>query len=184
MNAENAPLPQEGEPEQAPVVEPANAAAETPEMAELRRKAAEYDALEERLKRVAADFANAQRRLERDTATRLEYAVQDFAREILPVMDNLRRALLAAEKNQDLAALLEGIRRVDKQFHDILGRHGVEMVPAEAGKPADPQWHDVIAVVPAPGTPANAIVEVVDRGFRMKDRVLRPARVVVAKPEG
>jgi len=163
--------------------ETAGATTETAEMAELRRKAAEYDALEERLKRVAADFANAQRRLERDTATRLEYATQDFAREILPVMDNLRRALLAAEKNQDLGALLEGIRLVDKQFHDTLGRHGVEMVPAEMGKPADPQWHDVIAAIPAPGAPANAIVEVVDRGFRMKDRVLRPARVVVAKPE-
>jgi len=181
MNEENVPLPQEGETEQTPPA--ADAAAESPEMAELRRKAAEYDALEERLKRAAADFANAQRRLERDTATRLEYATQDFAREILPVMDNLRRALVAAEKNKDLGALLEGIRLVDKQFHDILGRHGVEMVPAEPGTPLDPQWHDVIAVVPAAGWPANAIVEVVDRGFRMKNRVLRPARVVVAKPE-
>ena len=149
------------------------------ELAALRAKA---DELEERLKRVAADYANSQRRIGREAETRVEYAIQEFTREILPVADSIRRALGTAEETRDAKALLEGVRLVDKQFHDILARHGVEPVKAEVGESFDHSRHDVLAVQPTNEYPENAITEVVEQGYRIKDRVLRPAKVLVAKP--
>ena len=151
------------------------------DLAELQRQAAERDALEERLKRVAADFANAQKRLVREAQTRIAYAVQEFATEVFPVADSLRRALAAAETSHDLDGFIEGIRLVDKQFYDILARHGIEPIEAVIGEVFDPEVHDVLAVTETDEYPPNAIVQEVERGFRLKGRVLRPATVIVAK---
>lgn len=150
----------------------------------LRKKAAEYDALEDKFKRAAAEYANSQKRLDREAATRIEYAVQEFAREILPVTDSLHRALLAAEQSGDIEAFIQGIRLVDKQFADILARHGIVPIEAPLGETFDPEVHDVLAVVPTDEHPENAVAEVVERGFRIKGRVLRPAKVIVAKSPG
>ena len=152
------------------------------ELDALRARAQEYDALEDRLKRVAADFANTQKRIGREARTRIDYAIQDFTLEILPVTDSLHRALNTAEESHDLDGFIEGIRLVDKQFQDILARHGVEPITVRIGETFDPEFHDVLAVVPTYDHPENAIIEIVERGFRIKDRVLRPARVLVAKP--
>jgi len=151
------------------------------DLAELQRQAAERDALEERLKRVAADFANAQKRLVREAQTRIAYAVQEFATEVFPVADSLRRALAAAETSHDLDGFIEGIRLVDKQFYDIMARHGIEPIEAVIGEVFDPEVHDVLAVTETDEYPPNAIVQEVERGFRLKGRVLRPATVIVAK---
>ena len=164
-------------------VPPVDEQAEVEEdLEDLRRRARERDDIEDRLKRVAADFANAQKRIEREAQTRIQYATQDFIREILAVTDRLERALDAAEQSQDLEGLIEGMRLVDKQFHDILARHGVEQIPAVKGEPFDPDLHEVMAVVPGGEYPEHAVVEEVERGFRLKDRVVRPSKVFVAGP--
>ena len=169
----------EGEPEAAGAEEAV--AVPRSELQELRQKAEEYDALDDRFKRAAAEYANSQKRLDREAGIRIEYAVQEFAREILPVADSLHRALLAAEKSGDIEGFIEGIRLVDKQFEDILARHGIVPIEAPVGETFDPEVHDVLAVVPSDELPDNAVAEVVERGFRIKDRVLRPAKVLVAK---
>ena len=155
----------------------------TPEqIAEWRRKAGERDDLGKKLLRVAADFANSQKRIEREAQTRVAYAVQDFVREILAVTDSLERALNAAEESHDLAGFIEGIRLVDKQFHDILSRHDVEPIPAVRGETFDPNLHEVVAMVPSADFAPHAILAEVERGFQLRDRVIRPAKVIVAAP--
>jgi len=150
------------------------------ELEELRRKAAERDEMQRRLKRVAADFANAQKRIEREARTRIDYAIQDFLRELLAVTDSLERALNAAEQSKDIDSFIEGIKLVDKQFHDILARHHVEPVPAVKGEPFDPEHHEVMAVLPTDEYPEHSVIEEVERGFRLKNRLVRPAKVIVA----
>lgn len=179
-------VPIRGE-EDAPVEPPPDPGAETvtvyrEELDALRKRAEERDELEERLRRVAADFANAQKRLDREAQTRIAYAVQEFAKEILPVTDSLRRALEAAESSHDLNSFIEGIQLVYKQFDDILARHGIEPIDAMIGEVFDPEVHDVLAVQPSNEHPPNAVIQEVERGFRIHDRVLRPAKVIVAGP--
>jgi molecular chaperone GrpE len=152
------------------------------ELEELRGRLAERETQEDRIKRIAADYANSQKRLEREARTRIDYAIQEFAKEILPVMDSLDRALGAAEQSRDVERFIEGIRLVDKQFHDILARHGVQPIETNLGETFDPEVHDVLAVTPTDEYPEHAVVEVVERGFKIKDRVLRPSKVLVAKP--
>jgi len=180
-----------GPPAAAPEAEVAAAEPEAPaevaqiaeaDLAALRAKAAERDALQDRVKRLAADFANAQKRIEREAQTRIEYALQDFVRDAFPVADGLERALRAAEETQNLAGLVEGIRLVEKQFRDVLARYGVEPIPTAKGEPFDPDLHEVLAVVPAAEYPEHSVVEEVEKGYRLKDRVVRHAKVVVAGP--
>lgn len=152
------------------------------ELESVLKRAAERDELEERLQRVAADFSNSQKRLEREAQTRIAYGVQDFAKEILPVTDSLRRALEAAESSHDLESFVQGIQLVYKQFDDILARHGIEPIDATIGEVFDPEVHDVLAVQPSNEYPPNAVIQEVERGFRIHDRVLRPAKVIVAGP--
>ena len=195
MNAENDET-RTREPEQGPQRIPVQGEAEAPaeetvveidaeELAALRAKAEECVALEDRLKRVAADYANTQKRIEREARTRIDYALQDFLLEILAVTDSLERALGAAEQSKDLASFVEGIRLVDKQFHDILARHGVAPIPAAKGEPFDPDLHEVMGVIPTDELPEHAVIEEFERGFRLKGRVIRPTRVLVAgSPKG
>jgi molecular chaperone GrpE len=176
------PAPTAGDPQAAASEVAAEASLSTAEIEDLRRRAAERDEIENRLKRVAADFSNAQKRLEREARNRVDYAVGAFLREVLAITDNLDRALDAAEKSRDLDSFLQGIRLADRQFHDLLARHQVERIAVAQGQPFDPELHEVAAMVPRPEQPAFTVVEEAQRGFRMKDRVLRPAKVVVAAP--
>ncbi len=160
-------------------------AAPTPgaeELAELRRKAAEYDALLDRLKRATADYMNSQRRMERDMQERVRYGIESFARELLPVADNLGRALAAARETPAVETLIGGVDLVEKQLYAIFERHGIRPVPAEQGTPFNPEMHDAIAAVESPSHRPGHIVHETQKGFQFHDRLLRPASVVVSKP--
>lgn len=147
---------------------------------ELRRKAAEFDGLMDRLKRVTADFQNSQKRIERQAEERVAYAVERFGEELLPVADNLARAIEAAEQAGVGGALLEGVKLVEKQLLDVFRSHGIEMMTTRVGDAFDSNVHEAVAVVPTDKMPPNRIVQIEHHGFTLRKRLLRAARVIVS----
>jgi Molecular chaperone GrpE (heat shock protein) len=147
---------------------------------------AENADLRDRYLRLAAEMENLRRRTERDVKDAKSYAVTGFARDMLAVSDNLRRALDAipaeARENADagLAALIEGVEMTERAMLSTLERHGVKKIEAE-GQKFDPNFHQAMFEVPDPNVPNNTVVQVVQAGYAIGERVLRPAMVGVAK---
>lgn len=152
------------------------------EIEELRRKAAEYDALLDRLKRVTAEYINSQRRMERDMQERVRYAIESFARELLPIADNLGRALVATRATPNVDKLVEGVDLVEKNLYAIFDKHGIRPVSAGSGETFDPAIHEAIAAIESAEHKPGQIVQETQKGFQFHDRLLRPASVVVSKP--
>jgi molecular chaperone GrpE len=138
----------------------------------------EYLAL---LQRIRADFENYQKRNQRDLAEERRYAHAAFARELLPVLDNLRRALDAARQQAEKGPLVQGVALVQSQLLEIFGRFGVTPIDA-LGQPFDPNLHEGVQQQPRTDVAPGTVVEVLEPGYRLHERVLRPARVVVAAP--
>jgi len=138
---------------------------------------AERDEYLEHLKRVAADFENYRKRAARDQESLVARAAERLVRELLPVLDDLERALQAAEQHEE-AELEEGVRLVHRQLADALRKEGLEEIPTE-GK-FDPHLHEALLAQPAEAE-EGTVIEVLQKGYRLGDRVLRPARVVVAE---
>ncbi len=141
-------------------------------------KADEYLALAQRTK---ADFENYRRRAVREAAAAQERGAAKLAKALLPAVDNLDRALAAAAQNGegDDGTLASGIKLVHADVIAALARMGIEPFSPE-GEPFDPQWHEAVAQQPVDGAQPGTVVEVYQRGYRLGDTVLRPARVVVA----
>ena len=145
---------------------------------ELVAVAAERDQYLALAQRTQADFENYRRRSARDAALAQERGVSKLARELLPALDNLDRALEAADQDDPL---LQGVRLVRSEFTDTLGRVGIEAF-SPAGEPFDPSLHEAMAAAPQPpgGAPSGTVVEVYQPGYRLGEQIIRPARVVVA----
>ena len=139
--------------------------------------AAERDGYLDQLKRVAADFENYRKRTARDQQSLAARAAERLVRELLPVLEDLERALQAAEEHEE-AELEEGVRLVHRQLAEALRKEGLEEISTE-GK-FDPHVHEALLSQPSEAE-AGTVVEVVQKGYRLGDRVLRPARVVVAE---
>jgi molecular chaperone GrpE len=140
-----------------------------------RREAAEtYD----RLLRTQAELQNVLKRHERDRADRVRYAAEPLARDLLAPVDDLDRALSHAEGSSD--SLVEGVRMVRSALLAALQRHGVERIEA-LGKPFDPSQHEAVVVLETADYPAGTVAAVHRAGYRLHDRLLRPALVAVAK---
>jgi molecular chaperone GrpE len=156
------------------------------EIGALKAEAAD---LKDRLLRALADAENTRRRAEREKADASQYAVTTFARDMLSVADNLKRALDAyppearAGAPAQIKAVIEGIEATERHLQATLERHGVKMIDT-AGARFDPHLHQAIAEVPAEGKPAGSIVNVVQTGYIIADRLLRPAMVTVARAGG
>ena len=156
------------------------------EMAALR---AEAEAQKDRALRALAEVENVRKRLERERDEARTYSVTRFARELLTVADNLARALDAcppearASAGEALKAVLDGVEATAREFSAALARHGVKPIEA-AGAKFDPHLHQAIAEVPAPGVAPGTVVTVVQPGYTIGDRLLRPAMVTVAKADG
>ncbi len=129
--------------------------------------------------RAQAELENYRRRVLRQMDEDRRYAQMPLLRDLLPVWDNVRRAIEAAEKTQDAAALLEGFKLVGKQLDDVLGRHHCKEIEA-LGKPFDPHYHEAISQMPSAEHPAGTVLIVSQPGFRLHDRVVRPSQVVVS----
>jgi molecular chaperone GrpE len=145
------------------------------ELDEARRKAEEYLA---DLRRVAADFDNYRKRVARDAHNQSARAAESLVAELLPVLDNLERALDASEHHEE-AKVAEGVQLVRQQLIDLLRRRGLEEIASEPGSEFDPHLHEALSQQPSEH-PEGAISEVWERGYRLGDRVVRPARVVVS----
>src|SRR5215470_12694051 len=145
------------------------------ELAEARRKAEEY--LSD-LRRVAADFDNYRKRVARDAQRQAAHATESVIGELLPVLDNLERALDASEHHEE-AKVSEGVQLVKQQLVDLLTRRGLEEIDAEPGSPFDPHVHEALSHQPSEH-PEGTIAAVWQRGYRAGNRVVRPARVVVS----
>jgi molecular chaperone GrpE len=149
---------------------------------------AEVADLKDRLLRALADGENTRRRAERDKQDASQYAVTKFARDMLLVADNFNRALrscpadIRAAAAPQLEAVLEGVEATERQLLGILERHGVKTIETENAK-FDPHLHQAIAEVPGEGKPPGTIVNVVQTGYVIADRLLRPAMVTIAKAE-
>ncbi|MER2535783.1 MAG: nucleotide exchange factor GrpE [Rhizobiaceae bacterium] len=146
----------------------------------------ENDELKDRLLRSAAEMENLRRRTARDVQDARSYAIANFARDMLSVSDNLRRALdaISAEAREagdaGFKTLIEGVDITERAMLSALGRHGVKKLEPE-GERFDPNFHQAMFEVPNPEVPANTVVQVVQPGYSIGERVLRPAMVGVAK---
>ncbi|RYC09920.1 nucleotide exchange factor GrpE [Ciceribacter ferrooxidans] len=147
---------------------------------------AENAELRDRFLRLAAEMDNLRRRTERDVKDAKAYAVTGFARDMLAVSDNLRRALEAvseearASADAGLSALIEGVEMTERGMLSTLERHGVRKIEPQ-GQKFDPNFHQAMFEIPNPDVANNTVVQVVQAGFTIGDRVLRPAMVGVAK---
>lgn len=155
--------------------ERAEDAAEAGELARLR---AELDELEQRHVRLRADFENARKRHEREHAERARRALAEPLRELLPVIDNLERALAAPGTVEELR---DGVELIARQFAEVLKRFGLSEIPA-LGLPFDPEVHEAVAREEDPSVAAPTVIAELQRGYWLNDRLLRPAMVRVAVP--
>jgi molecular chaperone GrpE len=162
--------------------EPAGASTadgQTPE-ARLSAVSQERDQYLDLLRRTQADFENYQKRMQREMQQERRYALCPLAADLLPILDNLSRAVAAAQQAGEKGPLVQGVAMVQALFVDVMKRHGI--VPIEAlNQPFDPNLHQAVMQRPS-DQPANTVIDVVQQGFMIHDRVLRPAAVVVSVP--
>jgi molecular chaperone GrpE len=149
---------------------------------QLKAAMAEREALTQKWLLSVADLENYRRRMQKETEQERKFAVLPLARDILPALDNLQRALEAARNGGDVTQLANGVQMVARQFDDILARHSIVPIGA-AGQPFDPNLHQAIQQVPSPDKPPMTVLNELERGFRMHDRVIRPSMVIVSAPE-
>ena len=158
-----------------------------PETADRESLLGKYRELEEQLKkaqdqvlRTAADAENFKKRLQREKEEQTRYANEAFMRDLLPVIDNLERALEHSEAGSDQESLAEGLNMTHKGFVDTLGRFGC--IPVEAvGKIFDPNFHEAVSQEESTKHEINTVLRELQKGYTLKDRLLRPAMVVVSK---
>ena len=137
----------------------------------------EVAALRDQLLRLAADFDNYRKRAVREQQEQRDYGITQLLHDILPVLDNLDRAL--AHSEGDTNPVVKGVRLVAKQFADTLTRYGVQSF-ASVGVAFDPERHEAVAQAPSADKQPGTILEEMQKGYTLRDRLLRPAQVVVA----
>jgi molecular chaperone GrpE len=153
---------------------------------ELEALRTERDELRDRFMRALADAENTRKRGERDRREAEQYGSTRLARDLLPVFDNLNRALNAATDEQKAAAsaLFEGVQLTLRELTNVMTRHGVKPITPKVGDSFDPQNHEAMFEAPVPGTKAGQIIQVMTEGFMLHDRLLRPAQVGVSSNTG
>ena len=143
---------------------------------------AERDELRDRFMRALADAENARKRGERDRREAEQYGGSKLARDMLPVYDNLHRALEAAHEDEAHVspALVEGVELTLRELLNVFSKHGITRISPQVGERFDPQMHQAMFEAPVPNTTAGDIIQVMTEGFLLHDRLLRPAQVGVS----
>ena len=147
-------------------------------LARLQDAERERDEVLDNLRRVAADFDNYRKRVAREQSQLYARAGERVVARLLPVLDDLVRALEAAEHHEE-AKVLEGVRMTKDALAGVLGSEGVEEIPTDG--PFDPHVHEALLAQPAEGAEEGSVLQVLQKGYRLGDKVLRPARVIVAE---
>lgn len=145
-------------------------------LAEAEARVADY---REQLLRVRAESDNLRKRLERDSAQAIRYAAERVFTDLLAVADSLELGLKSARESGAGEAVIEGLELTLRQFLSTLERHGIRVVDPQ-GAPFDPAHHEAMSMVPSAETPPNHVLGVMQKGYLLHDRLLRPAMVVVA----
>jgi molecular chaperone GrpE len=135
--------------------------------------------LQNRMIRMQADADNFRRRIQREQDDARKFESLRLLRDILPGLDGLNRAVGSAEQTGDMQTLLNGIKMVAQQFRDTLKAHAAEPIDA-LGKPFDPNLHEALTQIPSVEHEPMTVLQVVEMGYRLHDRVVRPARVIVS----
>lgn len=148
--------------------------------AQLAEAEAKRDEYLRDLQRLAADFDNFRKRVARDQEALVARAAERLVKELLPVLDDLERAAESVARAAE-AGVAEGVRMVHRSLHTALGKEGLQEVEAD-GQPFDPHCHEALLQQPSEA-PEGTVVQILQKGYRLGDRVLRPARVVVAGPQ-
>ena len=156
---------------------PAPQQEESGELDAVLKERDEYLALAQRTK---ADFENYRKRVAGEAAQADKRGRADMARQLVPVLDNLERALASAQESE--VSLAEGVRLVYADLKSVLERNGIESYEP-SGEDFDPAWHEAMMTRPAPATEAGKVLEVLEKGYRLDGQVIRPARVVVGQEE-
>jgi molecular chaperone GrpE len=141
---------------------------------------AELQAAKDRELRCHAELDNFRKRAARELEEKLRYANLSLLRDLLPVLDNIERAIQAAQQNADPAALLDGFKMVQQQVEEVLKRHHCQRIEAQ-GAPFDPHVHHAVMQQPSDQHPANTVMMVTQSGYQLHDRVVRPSQVIVSK---
>ena len=145
---------------------------------------AELEAAKDAALRAQADAMNVQRRAEQEVEKARKFALERFCGDLLSVVDNLERALESSGDEQGSAALAEGVELTRKGFMDVLAKYGVEAVDPQ-GEPFDPETAQAMSMVEQPDVEPNSVVAVMQKGYVLNGRLLRPAMVMVSKaPSG
>jgi molecular chaperone GrpE len=170
-------LPPADSNESSPNAAEKSATGETSAATELQKLKAERDTLLDRLARAQAEFENARRRAAKEQQDFRDYAAVDAIKPLLPVMDSFERAL---QVKSDAGDFRSGVELIYKQLQDALNKLGVRAIPAK-GEPFDPRYHEAIEMVETSAAADHEVLEELQRGYKFKDRLLRPAMVKVAK---
>ncbi|MEZ5856038.1 MAG: nucleotide exchange factor GrpE [Hyphomicrobiaceae bacterium] len=162
---------------------PASAEAQGPnELDRLREEASE---LKDRLLRTHAEMENVRKRLEREKSEIAKFAISKFAKDVVGIGDNVQRAIDAvpqgaAEHDPALKSFLEGVTMIEREFVNVLERHGIKRIDPK-GEPFNPHFHQAVMEMPVADVPSGTVTQVFQAGYTIEERVLRPAMVVVAK---
>jgi len=144
---------------------------------ELQKLKSERDALLDRLARAQAEFENARRRAAKEQQEFRDFATSDAIKALLPIIDSFERALQVKSEGIEFRS---GVELIYKQLQDALAKLGVQAIPAQ-GEPFDPRYHEAIEMVETTDAPDHTVFDELQRGYKFKDRLLRPAMVRVAK---
>src|SRR3954465_7959083 len=147
---------------------------------EIEKLRAERDSLVDRLARMQAEFDNARKRVAKEQQDFHDFALADTIKSLLPVVDSFERALQAKSEGNDFRA---GVELIYKQLQDVFAKLGVQPIAAK-GQQFDPRIHEAIEMVETPDAPDHEVLDEWQRGYKYKDRLLRPAMVRVAKNSG
>ena len=145
---------------------------------------AEIEGLNDRALRATAEVENVRKRADRSVANAHKFALEKFTADLLPVIDSFERALEAASalasENDAAGSTVEGIELSLRLMNETLGRHGVVAIDP-AGEPFNPSFHEAMSMVPNPDAEPGSVLQVVQKGYTLNERLVRPARVLVAK---
>lgn len=150
------------------------------EIADLRNKAEERDSFLDQLLRTRAEFMNYQKRVRKENESTAQYAIQDLILDLFPELDNFDRALKLADSSKDFEKFVEGIKLIEGQLFKVLAKYGVKSIET-VGKTFDPNLHEAVMEEENNELPHHTIVDELQGGFLLKERVIRPSKVKVSK---